>query len=74
MKLIFWKCIYICTVNASHSFPQVIGLLLWLVELCETQNNFNVMEALYPTFFDPDEVEDEDYEQTVEFKVTYNKW
>lgn len=31
------------------------------------------MEALYPTFFDPDEVEDEDYEQTVEFKVKCNR-
>lgn len=60
---------WLITVNASHSFPQVVGLLLWLVELCETQNNFNVMEALYPTVLDPDEVEDEDYEQTVEFKT-----
>jgi len=60
---------YFYTVNASHSFPQVIGLLLWLVELCETQNNFNVMDALFPSILDPDEVEDEDYEQTVEFKV-----
>jgi len=56
-------------VNASHSFPQVVGLLLWLVELCETQCNFNVMESLYPTILDPDEVDSEEYEQTVEFKV-----
>jgi len=59
----------IILVNASHSFPQVVGLLLWLVELCETQNRFNVMDTLYPTILDPDESEDEDYEQTVEFKV-----
>ncbi|XP_015376348.1 PREDICTED: kinetochore protein NDC80 homolog [Diuraphis noxia] len=56
-------------INASHSFPQVVGLLLWLVELCETQNRFNVMDTLYPTILDPDESEDEDYEQTVEFKM-----
>lgn len=55
--------------NASHSFPQVVGLLLWLVELCETQYNFNVMESLYPTILDPDEVDSEEYEQMVEFKV-----
>ncbi|XP_050440455.1 kinetochore protein NDC80 homolog [Adelges cooleyi] len=60
---------WLITVNASHSFPQVVGLLLWLVELCETQNRFNVMETLYPSIIDPDEVEDEDYEQTVEFKM-----
>jgi len=63
----FYFIVYI--VNASHSFPQVVGLLLWLVELCETQNRFNVMDTLYPTILDPDESEDEDYEQTVEFKV-----
>ncbi|XP_050522455.1 kinetochore protein NDC80 homolog isoform X2 [Daktulosphaira vitifoliae] len=60
---------WLITVNASHSFPQVVGLLLWLVELCETQNRFNVMETLYPSILDPDEIEDEDYEQTVEFKM-----
>ncbi|XP_027853547.2 kinetochore protein NDC80 homolog [Aphis gossypii] len=60
---------WLITVNASHSFPQVVGLLLWLVELCETQNRFNVMDTLYPTILDPDESEDEDYEQTVEFKM-----
>lgn len=27
------------------------------------------MDTLYPTILDPDESEDEDYEQTVEFKV-----
>lgn len=57
------------TVNASHSFPQVVGLLHWLVELCETQSNFNVMETLFPLSFDLDEAEDEDYLQTLEFKV-----
>lgn len=61
--------IFFHLVNASHSFPQVVGLLLWLVELCETQNRFNVMDTLYPSILDPDEAEDEDYEQTVEFKV-----
>lgn len=30
------------------------------------------METLYPTILDPDE--DEDYEQTVEFKVFYYKF
>lgn len=60
---------WLITVNAAHSFPQVIGLLLWLVELCETQNRFNVMESLYPSVLDPDEAEDEDYEQTIEFKT-----
>jgi len=60
---------WLITVNASHSFPQVIGLLLWLVELCETQNNFNVMDTLYPSFLSTTEVEEEDYEQTVEFKM-----
>lgn len=58
-------------VNASHSFPQVVGLLLWLVELCETQSTFNVMETLYPSTFDLDEAENEDYLQTLEFKVKY---
>jgi len=47
----------------------VIGLLLWLVELCEAQNRINVMDTLFPSFLDPDEAEDEDYDQTVEFKV-----
>jgi hypothetical protein len=56
-------------VNASHSFPQVVGLLLWLVELCETQSNFSVMETLYPSTFDLDEAENEDHLQTLEFKV-----
>jgi len=67
--MIYFYFINVCIVNASHSFPQVVGLLLWLVELCETQNRFNVMDTLYPTILDPDEIEDEDYEQTVEFKV-----
>lgn len=57
------------TVNASHSFPQVIGLLLWLVELCETQNSFNVMDTLYPPFLNVSQAEEEDYDQTIEFKV-----
>lgn len=47
----------------------MLGLLLWLVELCETQNRFNVMESLYPSILDPDEREDEDYQSTIEFKV-----
>jgi hypothetical protein len=56
-------------VNSNHSFPQVVGLLLWLVELCETQSNFNVMETLYPSNFDLDEAENEDHLQTLEFEV-----
>jgi len=27
------------------------------------------MDTLYPTVLDPDETEDDDYEQTLEFKV-----
>ncbi|VVC40485.1 Kinetochore protein Ndc80 [Cinara cedri] len=62
---------WLITVNASHSFPQVVGLLLWLVELCETQNNFNVMDALYPPIFDQDPADDGEYDQYVEFKMYF---
>ncbi|XP_025204202.1 kinetochore protein NDC80 homolog [Melanaphis sacchari] len=58
---------WLITVNASHSFPQVVGLFLWLVELCESQKGFNVLDEMYPLILDSDK--SEDYEQKVQFKL-----
>ncbi|KAE9545165.1 hypothetical protein AGLY_000708 [Aphis glycines] len=58
---------WLITVNTSHSFPQVVGLLLWLVELCESQKEFNVLDEMYPSTLDPNK--SEDYEQKVQFKL-----
>lgn len=45
----------------------MVGLLLWLVELCESQKEFNVLEEMYPSTLDTNK--SEDYEQKVQFKV-----
>jgi len=59
-----------CIVNASHSFSQVFGLFLWLVELCESQKEFNVLDEIYPSIFVSEKSADYDKKCNIRY-LTY---